>query len=52
MKEERQARRQTKTATKEAFGNETKRQKKLASKAVAGGGAADVRVGAGVRKLV
>ncbi|KAL8279747.1 hypothetical protein RQP46_007842 [Phenoliferia psychrophenolica] len=51
IKEERASRRVEKKSTKEAFGNETKRQKRIAGKAVAGGGAADVRVGEGVRRL-
>lgn len=52
VKQERAARRAEKKNTKEAFGNETKRQKRIAGKAVAGGAAADIRVGAeGVRRL-
>lgn len=51
VKAERQARRVEKKGTKEAFGNEMKRQKRIAGKAVAGGAAADVRVGEGVRRL-
>ncbi len=51
VKAERQARRVEKKGTKEAFGNEMKRQKRIAGKAVAGGAAADIRVGEGVRRL-
>lgn len=51
VKVDRSNRRAEKKSTKEAFGNETKRQKRIAGKAVAGGGAADVRVGEGVRRL-
>lgn len=51
IKLERSSRRAVKKSTKEAFGNETKRQKRIAGKAVAGGGAADIRVGDGVRRL-
>ena len=51
IKEERASRRVEKKTTKEAFENETKRQKRIAGKAVAGGGAADIRVGEGVRRL-
>lgn len=51
IKLDRSSRRAVKKSTKEAFGNETKRQKKIASKKVAGGGAADIRVGEGVRRL-
>lgn len=51
MKAERLARRTTKATTKEAFGKETKRQTSAAAKKVAGGRAADVVVGSGVRKL-
>ncbi|KAK4702694.1 protein LTV1, partial [Phenoliferia sp. Uapishka_3] len=51
IKAERAGRRVEKKNTKDAFGNETKRQKRIAGKAVAGGGAADVRVGEGVRRL-
>jgi protein LTV1 len=51
VKLERSTRRAEKKSTKEAFGNETKRQKRIAGKAVAGGAAADVRVGEGVRRL-
>lgn len=51
IKLERSSRRAVKKGTKEAFGNEMKRQKKAATKKVAGGGAADIRVGDGVRKL-
>lgn len=51
IKSDRSSRRAEKKGTKEAFGNEMKRQKKIATKKVAGGGAADVRVGEGVRRL-
>ncbi|KAI5475775.1 low temperature viability protein [Pseudohyphozyma bogoriensis] len=51
VKQERAERRNEKKATKEAFGAEVKRQKKIAGRKVAGGGAADIRVGEGVRRL-
>ncbi|ORY46701.1 Low temperature viability protein-domain-containing protein [Leucosporidium creatinivorum] len=51
VKQERASRRAEKKTTKETFGNEFKRQKRIAGKAVAGGAAADIRVGEGVRRL-
>lgn len=51
VKQERASRRAEKKSTKETFGNEFKRQKRIAGKAVAGGAAADIKVGEGVRRL-
>ena len=51
IKVDRLARRTEKSTTKETFGAEMKRQNKAAAKAVAGGRAADVKIGTGVRRL-
>ncbi|KAM0749407.1 LTV-domain-containing protein [Meredithblackwellia eburnea MCA 4105] len=51
VKAERSNRRMEKKGMKEAFGEEMRKQKKVAGRAVEGGKAADVRVGEGVKRL-